>query len=96
MKIRAIARLLTGFVTAALPLVALSSLQTPIDFNFSFNGTNTVQVAWNAYPGKSYVLQTATNLFGTWSNSAPLIATSNSLAFRETLNKAKFSNFSLG
>ena len=42
-----------------------SALQTPIDFNFSFNGSNAVQVAWNAYPGKSYVLQTATNLAGT-------------------------------
>src|ERR1035437_401220 len=60
---------------------ALSALQTPIDFNFSFNGSNAVQVAWNAYPGKSYVLQTTTNLAGAWSNSSPLVATSNSLAF---------------
>ena len=60
---------------------AFSAIQTPIAFNFSFNGSNAVQVAWNAYPGNSYGLQTATNLSGSWSNSAPLDATSNSLAF---------------
>src|ERR1035441_7559342 len=60
---------------------AFSALQTPIDFNFSFNGSNAVQVAWNAYPGKSYVLQTTTNLAATWANSPTLVATSNSLSF---------------
>src|ERR1035437_5226153 len=70
---------------------ALAALQTPIDFNFTFNGSNAVQVAWNAYPGKSYVLQTATNLSGSWSNSATLVATSNSLAFSfPTTAKAQF------
>ncbi|HAO77489.1 MAG TPA: hypothetical protein DCQ92_00670 [Verrucomicrobia subdivision 3 bacterium] len=70
---------------------AFSALQTPIDFNFSFNGSNAVQVAWNAYPDKSYVLQTATNLAGSWSNSSPLVATSNSLAFSfPTTAKAQF------
>jgi len=42
---------------------------------------NAVQVARNAYPGQSYVLQTTTNLAGPWSSSSPLIATSNLLAF---------------
>ena len=60
---------------------AFSALQTPIDFNFYFNGSNGVQVIWNAYPGKSYVLQTTTNLAGPWSNSPTLIATSNSISF---------------
>jgi hypothetical protein len=60
---------------------AFCALQTPIDFNFSFNGSNAVQVIWNAYPGKSYVLQTTTNLAGPWSNSPTLVASSNSLAF---------------
>src|ERR1035437_9770558 len=60
---------------------ALAALPTPIDFNFSFNGSNAVQVAWNPYPGKSYVLQTTTNLAGRWSNSSTLVATSNSLSF---------------
>src|ERR1017187_8422621 len=70
---------------------AFSALQTPIDFNFSFNGTNTVQVAWNAYPGKSYVLQTTTNLSGPWSSSSTLVATSNSLAFSfPTTAKSQF------
>ena len=70
---------------------AFAALQTPIDFNFSFNGSNAVQVAWNAYPGKSYVLQTATNLSGSWSNSSTLVATSNSLAFNfPTTAKAQF------
>jgi sulfatase modifying factor 1 len=70
---------------------ALSALQTPIDFNFSFNGSNAVQVAWNAYSGKSYVLQTATNLSGSWSNSATLVAASNSLSFNfPTTAKSQF------
>ena len=68
-----------------------AALQTPIDFNFTFNGSNAVQVAWNAYSGKSYVLQTTTNLSGTWSNSATLVATSNSLSFNfPTTAKAQF------
>ena len=66
---------------------AFSALQTPIDFNFFFNGSNAVQVAWNAYPGKSYVLQTTTNLAGRWSNSSTLVATSNSLAFSFPTNQ---------
>ncbi|HZL77817.1 MAG TPA: SUMF1/EgtB/PvdO family nonheme iron enzyme, partial [Candidatus Limnocylindrales bacterium] len=50
-----------------------------------------VQVAWNAYPGKSYVLQTATNLSGSWSNSSVLVAASNSLSFNfPTTAKAQF------
>src|ERR1035437_4588494 len=70
---------------------AFSALQTPIDFNFYFNGSNAVQVIWNAYPGKSYVLQTTTNLAGPWSNSQTLVATSNSLAFSfPTTAKAQF------
>ena len=70
---------------------ALAALQTPINFNFSFNGSNAVQVMWNAYPGKSYVLQTTTNLSGSWSNSATLVATSNSLSFNfPTTAKAQF------
>ena len=70
---------------------AFSALQTPIDFNFSFNGSNAVQVAWNAYLGKSYVLQTTTNLAGTWSNSSTLVAISNSLVFNfPTTAKAQF------
>jgi hypothetical protein len=69
----------------------LAALQTPIDFNFFFNGSNAVQVAWNAYPGKSYVLQTATILSGSWSNSSTLVATSNSLSFNfPTTAKAQF------
>ncbi len=60
---------------------ALAALQTPINFNFSFNGSNAVQIIWNAYPGKSYVLQSTTNLAGPWSNSPTLLATSNSVSF---------------
>ena len=71
--------------------VAFCALQTPIDFNFSFNGSNAVQVAWNAYPGKSYVLQTTTNLAGAWSSSSTLVAVSNSLVFNFlTTAKAQF------
>ena len=58
--------------------LAFSALQTPIDCNFAFNGTN-FQVIWNAYPGKSYVIQTSTNLAGVWSNAATLTTTSSSI-----------------
>ena len=58
---------------------AFAALQTPIDSNFAFDGTN-VQVIWNAYPGKTYVIQTVTNAIGTWENLPALTATSNSLA----------------
>jgi hypothetical protein len=61
--------------------VAHSSSQSPIDFNFYFNGSNAVQIIWNAYPGKNYVLQTSTNLSKAWSNSPTLIASSNSLSY---------------
>jgi formylglycine-generating enzyme required for sulfatase activity len=70
---------------------AFGALQTPIDFNFSFNGSNAVQVVWNAYPGKSYVLQTSASVAGPWSNSPTRIATSNSLAFNfPTAAKSQF------
>ncbi|MCW5553131.1 MAG: SUMF1/EgtB/PvdO family nonheme iron enzyme [Verrucomicrobiae bacterium] len=59
---------------------AFATVQSPIDCHILFDGTNTVQIVWNAYPGKSYVLHTASNLLGDWSSSAPLVASSNSLA----------------
>ena len=72
-------------------LAGTAQASLPINFNFNFNGSNSVQVSWNAYPGKSYVLQTTTNLAGTWSSSATLVATSNSLAFSfPTTAKAQF------
>jgi len=72
-------------------LAGTAQASLPINFNFNFNRSNAVQVIWNAYPGKSYVLQTTTNLAGAWSSSATLVATSNSLAFGfPTTAKAQF------
>lgn len=59
---------------------ASATVQSPIDCHILFDGTNTVQILWNAHPGKSYVLHTTSNLLGTWSSSAPLVAGSNSLS----------------
>ena len=64
-------------------LVATSRLfavvPSPIDCHLFFDDTNTVQIAWNAYPGKSYVLQSTTNLVGSWSNGPTLVAVTNAL-----------------
>lgn len=59
---------------------AIAIVQSPIDCHILFDGTNTVQILWNAYPGKSYALHTTSNLLGDWSSSAPLVASSNSLS----------------
>jgi formylglycine-generating enzyme required for sulfatase activity len=49
----------------------------PVNCNLFFNGSNAVQIAWNAYPGKSYVIQSTTNLARPWQNAptAPPILT---------------------
>lgn len=70
--------ILLSFVWLSIP-AAYSALQTSIDFNHSFDGTN-LHIIWNAYPGKSYAIQSATNLSGNWSNSPALVATTNSIA----------------
>ncbi|MBE0543273.1 MAG: hypothetical protein IH623_18160 [Verrucomicrobia bacterium] len=59
--------------------LASATVQSPIDCHILFDGSNTVQILWNAYPGKSYVLHTTSNLLGDWSSSAPLVASSISL-----------------
>jgi hypothetical protein len=51
----------------------------PINCALFYNGSNTVQIGWNAYPGESYVIQTTTNLAQPWQESAPLMATNNSI-----------------
>ncbi|MCX6921685.1 MAG: SUMF1/EgtB/PvdO family nonheme iron enzyme, partial [Verrucomicrobia bacterium] len=42
-------------------------------------GSNAVQIAWNAYPGKSYVIQTSTNLAQPWQSGVNLTTTNNSI-----------------
>ena len=42
--------------------MACYALQTPIDCNFFFNGSDGVEVAWTAYPGKGYQFQITTHL----------------------------------
>jgi hypothetical protein len=70
--------LLAAGLLSAWPAFAI--VQSPIDCHILFDGTNTVQIVWNAYPGKSYVLHTTSNLLGDWFSSAPLVASSNSLS----------------
>jgi formylglycine-generating enzyme required for sulfatase activity len=63
---------------ASLVQVALATV-TPINCNIFFDGTNTVQIAWNAFPGQSYVIQTTTNLTQPWQSSEPFTAISNAI-----------------
>lgn len=70
--------LLAAGLLATWPVIA--TVQSPIDCHILFDGTNTVQIRWNAYPGKSYALHTSSNLLGDWTSSAPLVASSNSLS----------------
>src|ERR1035441_10342564 len=46
-----------------------SAVVIPVNCNIFFNGSNAVQIAWNAYPGKSYVIRTTTNLAQAWQNA---------------------------
>ena len=71
--------------------IAFCAQQAAIDFNHSV-ASNNLHIAWNAYPGKSYVIQSATNLTGAWSNSSSFVATSNSVrtAFPMTANARFF------
>jgi hypothetical protein len=45
-----------------------SAVVIPVKCNLFFNGSNAVQIAWNCYPGKNYVIQTTTNLAQAWQN----------------------------
>ena len=47
-----------------------SAVVIPVNCNLFFNGSNAVQIAWNAYPGESYVIQTTTNLAQPWQSGA--------------------------
>ena len=37
-----------------------SAVVIPVNCNLFFNGSNAVRIAWNCYPGESYVIQTTT------------------------------------
>ncbi len=56
-----------------------SAVVIPVNCNLFFNGSNAVQIAWNAYPGESYVIQTSTNLAQPWQSGATLTTTSNAI-----------------
>jgi hypothetical protein len=56
-----------------------SAVGIPVNCSLFFNGSNAVQIAWNAYPGQSYVIQTTTNLTQPWQSGATLTTTSNSI-----------------
>jgi formylglycine-generating enzyme required for sulfatase activity len=56
-----------------------SAVVIPVNCNLFFNGSNAVQIAWNAYPGESYVIQTTTNLAQPWQSGATLTTTSNAI-----------------
>ena len=53
-----------------------SAVVIPVKCTLFFNSSNAVQIAWNCYPGESYVIQATTNLPQPWqyrlTKSAPL------------------------
>jgi hypothetical protein len=72
-----------------------SAVVIPVKCNLFFNRSNAVQIAWNCYPGKSYVVQTTTNLAQAWQNApttpATLTTTNNSLSYTfPVTGKAQF------
>jgi hypothetical protein len=62
-----------------------SAVVIPVKCSLFFNGSNAVQIAWNCYPGESYVIQTTTNLAQPWQNASTipptLTTTYNSLSY---------------
>src|SRR6266851_5738933 len=71
-------RVIAVLLWAAALVQIASAVTTPIACNIFF-ASNSVSIGWNAYPGKSYVLQTTTNLARPWQGSGTLTATSNSI-----------------
>src|ERR1035437_3851720 len=72
-----------------------SAVVTHVKCNLFFNGSNAVQIAWNCYPGESYVIQTTTNLAQPWQNApttpATLTTTNNALSYTfPVAGKAQF------
>ena len=83
-----------GLSGAAL-IQAASAVTIPVNCAISFDGTNTVQIAWNAYPGHSYVIQTTASLGQPWQNApttpAILTTATNWLAYSfPVAGKAQF------
>jgi hypothetical protein len=55
-------RLFALCVGVSLPVRVGSAVVIPVKCTLFFNSSNAVQIAWNCYPGESYVIQTTTNL----------------------------------
>lgn len=81
--------------TLFLAVTLLSSIlghALPVDGNIFSDGTNAIWVAWNATPGKVYLLQTSTSILGPWTNvfSSPgtITATTNQIYQSLSANSA--------
>ncbi len=72
-------RLFAVCLGAALVVRVGSAVVLPVNCALFYNGSNAVQIAWNAYPGESYVIETTTNLAQAWQSGAPLTTTNNSI-----------------
>ena len=73
-------RLIAVWLCAASLVWDAAAAVIPVNCNLFFNGSNAVQMAWNCYPGKSYIIQTSTNLAQLLQN-APTPITIHELAF---------------
>ena len=81
-----------SLLLAAVALAPSLGRALPVDANIFNDGTNAIRVAWNSTPGKVYLLQTTTNIFGSWSNvlASPgtITATTNQIFQSLTANSA--------
>ena len=59
-------RLFAVCLGVGLLVPAGSAVVIPFKCNLFFNGSNAVQIAWNCYPGESYVIKATTSLPQPW------------------------------
>jgi hypothetical protein len=87
--------LIAASLCAASVVWDASAVVIPVNCDLFFNGSNAVQIAWNCYPGKSYVVQTTTDLAQPWQNAPTtpptLTTTTNWLSYAfPVIGKAQF------
>ena len=78
-SMRPLKNLLAISLALASALAAAAAGGMPIKVSFGLDGTNHVHLAWAATPGATYVLNSTTNLLGSWQPTT-LTATNNSIA----------------
>ena len=86
----------TGLLLALLAcLPSARAAERLVDANILATGTNAIQTLWNATPGRTYRLQSSTNLTAPWRDalSAPGTLTASSNALAQTFPLDTFARF---